>query len=315
VPASGALAPIDAAPPVADTVAFMANFRTLVRRFPAILDYPGSRKWVRRGDVLVYTPRFSAPSLSTDEAGFRHTTFQGRNVGIGDIAEYPRVGLLLGSSHVFGVGLASNAETLASQLSAILGYPFLNLSLPEADSRTLHSILLRHLRTYERKFALAIVLGGGDFTRYCFTRRSDPLFGPPSLPLPTSVLPADDSAQIAHLLQFCGFWTQNIAALSAQVGVPLVFVDDTTFFEKSLPDECERDCDLGRSSAPGQQARFEAHRDRYPQYAEHRRRFAGERKLRLLDFPPPDDLLFIDEYHYRAESQALIATRLVEQLG
>jgi hypothetical protein len=126
---------------------------------------------------------------------------------------------------------------------------------------------------------------------------------------------ADDKAQFAGLLQFCGFWMQNIAGLCAQAGLPLAFADDATFFEKSAPDDCERHCELGHSATLDQRARFDAHHLRYPQYAEHRRGIAAERGLRLVDFPPADELLYIDEYHYRAESQALIAARLVEQIG
>lgn len=34
-----------------------------------------------------------------------------------------------------------------------------------------------------------------------------------------------------------------------------------------------------------------------------------------MSYPEADDLLFIDEYHYRAESQTLIAERLAEQIA
>jgi hypothetical protein len=34
-----------------------------------------------------------------------------------------------------------------------------------------------------------------------------------------------------------------------------------------------------------------------------------------VSYPEADDLLFIDEYHYRAESQTLIAERLAEQIA
>jgi len=50
----------------------MANYRTVVRYFPAAQDYLQQRKWVRRGDVLAYAPRAQTPSFSTDEFGFRH---------------------------------------------------------------------------------------------------------------------------------------------------------------------------------------------------------------------------------------------------
>jgi hypothetical protein len=33
-----------------------------------------------------------------------------------------------------------------------------------------------------------------------------------------------------------------------------------------------------------------------------------------MSCPAADDLLFVDEYHYRAESQSLIAERLAQQI-
>jgi len=47
------------------------------------------------------------------------------------------VGLVLGSSHLFGFGLKSNAETLPSRLSERFGFPFIGIVYPEADTRTL----------------------------------------------------------------------------------------------------------------------------------------------------------------------------------
>jgi hypothetical protein len=63
------------------------------------------------GDVLAYAPEVRTASFSTDEFGFRHTRFQGQDIGLGNIEDYDRVGLILGSSHLFGFGLAGNAET------------------------------------------------------------------------------------------------------------------------------------------------------------------------------------------------------------
>jgi hypothetical protein len=34
-----------------------------------------------------------------------------------------------------------------------------------------------------------------------------------------------------------------------------------------------------------------------------------------VSFPEADDLLFVDEYYYRAESQSVIAERLTEQMS
>jgi hypothetical protein len=38
-------------------------------------------------------------------------------------------------------------------------------------------------------------------------------------------------------------------------------------------------------------------------------------RFKLVSFPEADDLLFVDEYYYRAESQSVIAERLTEQMS
>ena len=95
---------------------------------------------------------------------FRHTRFQGQDIGLGNIEDYDRVGLILGSSHLFGFGLAGNAETLPSQLSELLGYPVFGIAYPEADTRTLYSTMLRLLRQFSRRIGHIVLLTGGDFT-------------------------------------------------------------------------------------------------------------------------------------------------------
>jgi hypothetical protein len=293
----------------------MANARALARNFPATLTYKGRRHWVRRGDVLAYAPKLQTAAFSTDEFGFRHTVFEGRDIGLRDVAALPRVGILLGSSHVFGFGLNSNAETLASNLSSLIGYPILNISFPEADSRTLHTMLVRLLRSFERRIAVVIVINGGEFTRYCFTEQADPVFGPPSLPLGDQVRQAvDDGRQFANMLQFVTFWMRSFGTLSSRARVRLVFGADVTFFEKSIADEIEQRCELGVARTPSHEKRFGAHRRTFGEIFDHRRQVATEAGLTLMSYPPPDELLFIDEFHYRAQSQRLIAETIVRQL-
>ena len=153
----------------------MANYRAIVRQFPCAVDYlRHATKWVRRGDVLAYPPLVRTSSFSTDAFGFRHTCFEGREIGIGDIHTYPRVGLVLGSSHVFGFGLSENSETLPSQLSELIGYPFFGIAFPEADTRTLHAALARMAQQFADRIQHVILIAGGDFTRFCYSenRRS-----------------------------------------------------------------------------------------------------------------------------------------------
>src|SRR5262245_8479501 len=294
----------------------MANYRAIIRQFPCVVDYlRHATKWVRRGDVLAYPALVRTSSFSTDAFGFRHTYFEGREIGIGDIHAYPRIGLVLGSSHVFGFGLSHNSETLPSRLSELLGYPFVGIVFPEADTRTLHAVLARITRQFAERIQHVILIAGGDFTRFCFSGIADPLFGSPMLPQESSVdMVADEPRQVANILQFSLFWTASCIETAAQSGVRLTLADDLTFFEKSAPDALEQTCQLGIAHAPSQRKRFENHvRHRSNLHAQ-RRQCVSTRGWVFAQFPDPDKLLYVDEYHYRVESQRLIAQVLAEQL-
>ena len=92
-------------------------------------------------------------------------------------------------------------------------------------------------------------------------------------------------------------------------------VEDVTFFEKSSPDSTEAACELGVPRGELQTKRFTVHRRHFAASFAARRRLAETCRFKLLSYPKAADLLFVDEYHYRAESQALIAERLAEQIG
>jgi hypothetical protein len=295
----------------------MANYRAVIRHFPPALDYlRHATKWVRRGDVLGYPPLIKTPSFSTDAFGFRHTFFEGNEIGIGQIESYSRIGLLLGSSHVFGFGLTNNRETLASQLSELLEYPFFGIVFPEADTRTLHATLTRILNQHGRKIHRIILATGGDFTRYCYTEKADPLFGPPMLPYDATLYsPADEAWQFANLLAFTQFWCERSEEVAGRFDVPLALADDTTFFEKTNSDPQEQACQLGTAQVPNQRRRFEAHHRRISGFLAQRREFAAAKGIQLAGFPDADALVFFDEYHYRPESQRLIAETLANQLA
>lgn len=293
----------------------MANYRAIVRHFPAAQDYLQQRKWIRRGDVLAYTPGLRSKSFSTDAFGFRHTSFEGRDVGLGQIDAYPKVGLVLGSSHLFGFGLAGNDETLPSRLSALLGYPVFGIAYPEADTRTLSATLLRLLRQFPGRIAAIVLLTGGDFTRYCYTQTADQLFGPPLLPVAAAETHADAQRHFADLLHFTGLWSSLCVALAAQTGARFFLGDDSTFFEKSEADATEIACSLGDPRSDKQAKRFTCHRQHAGAFGMERRRLADKLSVPLIRYPEPSVLRFVDEYHYRAESQRLIAERLAEHMA
>jgi hypothetical protein len=87
------------------------------------------------------------------------------------------------------------------------------------------------------------------------------------------------------------------------------------FFEKSNPDATETGCELGVPRGELQTKRFTLHRRHFAASFAARRKLAETCRFRLVSYPEPSALSFIDEYHYRAESQSLIAERLTEQIA
>jgi hypothetical protein len=73
-------------------------------------------------------------------------------------------------------------------------------------------------------------------------------------------------------------------------------------------------CELGVARSQLQQKRFGTHRRHFAASSQARQRLAEACRFKLMSFPAADDLLFVDEYHYRAESQSLIAERLAQQI-
>ncbi len=292
----------------------MANYRALLRTFPAIADYFRNARWIRRGDVMAYPPNVEAKHFTTDGAGFRHTVFGGNAVGLAEASGIGDFGLLLGSSHTFGFGLSSNAETLASRLSEATGLRYLNICYPEADSRTLFASLARVLRNARGRVKHVVFISGGDFTRWCFHVRADPLFGTPILPLPGAEPAADMQEQFTNLLHFNFFWTRLAAQAVSAAGAGFLLGDDITFFEKSSPDEIERIGELGAVAGEGQSIRFESHRRFALTFQAERRKFAAVEKIAIAAFPDADRLLYIDEYHYRAETLADISDKMAGKI-
>jgi hypothetical protein len=137
-----------------------------------------------------------------DSFGFRHTRFEGRDIGLANVGEHDRVGLVLGSSHIFGFALSHNGETLPLQLSLRFGYPFLGIAFPEADTRTLHASLLR-LSGQFASIANVVLITGGDSTHYCYVETADPLFEPPILPVESRLKRATEpDTEFANFLNF-----------------------------------------------------------------------------------------------------------------
>ena len=284
----------------------MANYEAIMRLRPEVREFVRNRRWVHRGDVLFYGANTKGEHFSTDQGGFRHSVFKGKTVGIPDIANYQRYGLVLGPSNVYGFGLAGNENTIPSVLAEHFGFPFFNMGLPEGNSRSLFSLLMATLARAQRKPDIVLHLSGGDFTSFCYTAVADPVFGPPNLKQMDMVIKErggrpDPAKQITPLLNFTALWIKAMGRLCRSARVPFVLGEDVTFFEKAGPTGLDMECELGKPLGKRQELQFETHKNFVRAY--HDRRQAVAKSLGV-PLPGPsfgNDIGFIDEFHYDRE--------------
>jgi len=281
----------------------VANYQNIVRLRPEVREFIRNRRWVHRGDVITYGPNIRCDSFSTDGAGFRHSTFGGETLSAHDCIQRERYGLVLGPSNVYGFGLVGNENTMPSLLAERFGFPFANIGLPEGNSRNLFSILLAFLARASHPPTVVVHISGGDFTSFCYTSVADPVFGSPNLKQMQQVLKERGGAppaekQIKPLLAFTTLWIRSIAQLCRMNRVPLVLGNDTTFFEKPRPSQVDRDCELGKPFNAAQVRQFAIHNKFVDQYGDRRKAIAEALGVPLAGPGRPNDLGFIDEFHY-----------------
>lgn len=297
----------------------MANMQTIVRVRPEFRDFARNRRFGARGEIISFAPNLSTNSFSTDAAGFRHSVFNGETLSAAQTVQHERYGLVLGSSHVFGVGVAGNENTLPSLLAQRFGFPFANISLPEGNSRNLHSLLLSMSARAPKPPAVAVHLSGGDLTAFTLTSVADPVFGSPNLEQWSAGRKAERNdapaaAALNALLAFTSLWTRAIALQCRAQGTALVLGNDSTFFEKREPSAAEIECGLGIPSTPEQQRWFENHRTCFPEFAGRRTSVAESLGVPLAGPGAPNDLGFIDEFHYDSEGTQTFAGQLADAI-
>ena len=293
----------------------VANYQAIVRRKPEVRDFIRNRRWVYRGEAVVYGPNTRCAAFSTDGQGFRHSTFQGETLSVNDCLKRERYGLVLGSSHLYGFGLDGNENTIPSLLAEQLRFPFGNVCMPEASSRNLYSLLAACVARAPHPPSIVIHMSGGDFTSFCFTKIADPMFGSPNLKQMQTVLKehggrANAVAQFPQLLAFTSLWTRSIAALCKARGAALALASDTTFFEKREPSAYDVECGLGAPSSPVQKEQFAVHKRYFPQFCANRSRLAQALGLGLVGPGTSNNLGFVDEFHYDRDASKVLATEL-----
>lgn len=297
----------------------MANLRTLMRLRPEYGAFHNQRNLVHRGDVVVFRPNIRTNYFSTDPTGFRHSTLSGAALGVGDALKRDRYGIVLGSSHIFGLGIVGNENTLPSVLSDRFGIPFANVSMPEGNSRNLFSLLHAFIIRAGRPPAVVIHFSGGDFTNFCMGGTADSVFGSPNLKQignaserAPSYPPSEKVAPA--LLAFTSLWTRSILQLCRARRIPVILGNDTTFFEKDEPSEYERQCELGTSFNPLQDHWFPTHKKFIAQFLARRRSIADNLGVPVAGPTSSNDIGFIDEFHYDADGARTLANDVAKAI-
>lgn len=248
----------------------MADFRALARQHPAIRAYIRHRRWTDRAGVLAYSPNTDCSIFSIDSSGFRRGQLAGTPYDLSAAFSGQPYALVLGSSHVFGFGLANDAQTIPSQLADQTGVACLNLSFPEAQLQSLHAVALRICGQAPRPPQFIALLPGGTLTRYAYVRACDPLFGVPDFRQGATATNLPDSSIEAKafqsLLIYARFWIGQIADLAHTQNCPFLFHPEHTAFEKPQLSEAEASCSLTVPQSAADRLRFETHRLRYSTY-------------------------------------------------
>jgi hypothetical protein len=286
----------------------MADLNALIRERPEYAVFLNQRNLIHRGDIAGFRPNMSNEYFSTDAGGYRHSRLGTQTLAVADILKRERYGIVLGSSHIFGVGLIGNENTLPSLLAERCGIPFANVSLPEGNSRNLFSLLTAVTARAPHPPAIVIHFSGGDFTSYCYSGLADPVFGSPNI---KQVLEANKKQRagpppaqktMPALLGFTTLWTRSIVRLCRSRDIPLVLGHDTTFFEKNTdPSEYEQHFKLGSPCNERQRQWFPRHKAHFPQFLERREALAANLDVPLAGPGPRNELTFIDEFHYDRE--------------
>lgn len=297
----------------------MANLDSIIQLRPSFADYQLRNTVFHRGDTLFFCRNHRSPHYSTDAQGFRHTVLGGETLGVDEIVERERYGLVLGGSRAFGYGLERNEHAIPSLLSEHFGFPFANISLPQASSRNLSSLLFANLLRAPSRPSAVVLISSGDFSNFCYSAMSDSIFGSPNpklLPLVFAEqggVPASaDSVQA--MLNFTSLWTRAIASMCRTHQVPLIQYHDTTFFEKTVPDQHDIDCALGTPSNPAEARWFINHKAFATHYYDRRETLARKLGLPLVGAGRAHDLGFIDEIHYDEAGAEAVANDIASTL-
>jgi hypothetical protein len=291
----------------------MADYEKIMAARPEVGDFVRARLRIRyRGEVMAYGRNIQCDAFSTDDAGFRHSTLGEKKYSLAQCLGQERYGIVLGASNSFGFGVGGNENTLASVLAQQFGFPFANASMPGANSRNLHSLLLALVARARRLPLVVVHSSGGDLSTFCEASVGDPVFGSPNRgqlkamrkigrPLP------DPERTLPNLLAFTSLWTSALASICRGHNIAFVLVHQSTFFEKKKANAQERQFSLGEATHDTQRRQFDNHRKFNEPFFVRRKEVADRLGVPLAGWALMGDLPFIDEFHCDREGIAILS--------
>ena len=296
----------------------MADQSKVLEHYPEMADFRLSELIALRGDVLAYRANLSRGAFTTDAQGFRHSTFQGKQLSVADCLQSDRYGLVLGPSTFFGVGIAGNENCIASLLGERFGFPFANAAMPGGNSRTLNALLTGLIAAARHPPAVVVLSNGGDLANFCEALTADPIFGSPNrMQVKQNLGKAPGTNAEANLPQFLTFtslWTSATARLCRAYKTDLVLVHQSIFFEKSKPSPVELECALGQPARGGHEGLFERFKKFGPPFYARRQELTKALGIPLAGLGLGQKLTFVDEFHLDRDGTRLLTDDIAKKI-
>ncbi|MEO7654323.1 MAG: hypothetical protein ABIS23_01405 [Sphingomicrobium sp.] len=289
----------------------MANYSKIIEHYPEMADFRVSELMGWRGDVLSYRAGLTRGAFTTDEQGFRHSTFNGKPMSVVDCLRSDRYGILLGPSTFFGSGIAGNEHIMASLLAERFGFPFANAAMPGGNSRNLHALLVGLVAGAKQPPAVVVLSTGGDLANFCEAATADPIFGSPNrmqikAGRTFGQVPTGDGP-LQSMLVFTTLWTTATVTLCRAYKSSIVLVHQSTFFEKTKPSRIEQDCALGQPGKGSHDALFTNFRQFNAPFFAKREEIAKRLGIPLAGVGISDRLTFMDEFHCTREATRILS--------
>ena len=297
----------------------MANYATIFRLKPEAKEFAQRGRYTEHGDVLAYARKMSGDGFSTDDHGFRHSAFKGETLSFTDCAQRDRYGLVLGASNIHGFGIAGNENTLPSLLGELVGFPFVNATMPGGNSRNLHSLLVGLVAMAPKPPAIVVHYNGGDLSTFCYSSNVHPIFGSPNrqqvkmrLKQGELRVNATPEAQAEALQSFSSLWTSTVARFCKAQKIRLALGHTGTFFDKATPSAYEKEAQLGTARDAAQEQQFANHRAFNAGFYARREVLAKQLGLPLAGVTASRSIGYIDEFHPDADGHKALATDLAK---